>query len=83
MAAKKLVINGDMTHLVLMATKKFDQCRAEVQLQAGQHIIMPSSSEKLLGCTISQDLKWKVHISGSDQSMYKQLTSRIDGLCCA
>ena len=81
MAANKLVINGDKTHLVVMATKKFDQCRAEVQLQAGQHIILPSSSEKLLGCNISQDMKWKVHISGSDQSMYRHLTSRINGLC--
>ena len=81
MAANKLVINDDKTHLVVMATKKFAQKRQEVEIQAGQHTITPSDSEKLLGCIISQDLKWRHHITGSDQSMIKQLTSRINGLC--
>ena len=80
MAANKLVINDDQTHLVVMATKKFAQQREEVQIQAGQHVIKPSSSEKLLGCVISQDLKWKEHIMGSDQSMILQLTTRINKL---
>ena len=80
MAANKIVINDDKTHLVVMATKKFAQQREEVQIQAGHHVIKPSSSEKLLGCVISQDLKWKEHIMGSDQSMIKQLISRINGL---
>ena len=80
MSANKLVINDDKTHLVVMATKKFDQKRLEVRLQAGPFTITPSPTEKLLGCVISQDLKWKQHIIGSEQSMINQLTSRINGL---
>ena len=81
MAANKLVINDDKTHLVVMGRKKMDRKRQEVTLQAGQHIIKPSCTEKLLGGIISQDLKWKEHIIGSEQSMIRQLTSRINGLC--
>jgi hypothetical protein len=80
MSANKLVINDDKTHLVVMATKKFNQKRLDVRIQAGPFTIAPSPTEKLLGCVISQDLKWKQHILGSDQSMIKQLASRINGL---
>jgi hypothetical protein len=81
MAAKKLVINGDKTHLVVMGPKTCNIKRSEVNLQAGQHLIAPSSTEKLLGGHISQDLKWRQHILDSDQSLVRQLTSRINGLC--
>ena len=73
MAANKLVINDDKTHLVVMANKKFEQQRPEVQMQAGQHTGTPSCSEKLLGCEVSQDLKWKHHIMSSDQSLSSNL----------
>ena len=63
-----------------MGPKKMDRKREQVTLQAGQHTITNSTLEKLLGGIISQDLKWKEHISGSDQSMTRQLTSRINGL---
>ena len=81
MAANKLVINGDKTHLVVMGPKTCNIKRSEVNLQAGQHLIAPSSTEKLLGGHISQDLKWRQHILDSDQSLVRQLTSRINGLC--
>jgi hypothetical protein len=80
MAANKLVINGDKTHLVVMGTKHTAAHRADVKLEAGPHTILPSSSEKLLGGQISQDLKWKQHILEGEQSLVKQLTSRINGL---
>ena len=80
MAANKLVINGDKTHLVVMGTRHTAAKRADVRLEAGPHIIQPSPSEKLLGAHISQDLKWKQHILESDQSLVKQITSRINGL---
>ena len=80
MAANKLVINGDKTHLVVMGTRHTAAKRADVRLEAGPHIIQPSPSEKLLGAHISQDLKWKQHILESDQSLIKQITSRINGL---
>ena len=47
---------------------------------AGAHSIVPSKSEKLLGCIISEDLKWKENILGSDQSIIKQVTSIINRL---
>ena len=49
MAANKLVINGDKTHLVVMGTKKTAARRQEVSVQADGHIIQPSRTEKLLG----------------------------------
>ena len=81
MAANKLVINGDKTHLVVMGTSHTAAHRDDVKLEAGPHTILPSSTEKLLGGRISQDLKWKQHILEGDESLVKQLTSRINGLC--
>ena len=49
-------------------------------VQAGQHVIEPTRTEKLLGGNVSEDLKWREHILGSDQSLTKQLTSRVNGL---
>ena len=49
MAANKLVINGDKTHLVVMGSTAHTAKRQEVRLQAGDHTILPSSSEELLG----------------------------------
>ena len=80
MVSNKLVINDDKTHLLVLGTKSTKAKRDQVSLQAGVHTIQPSKTEKLLGCEISDDLKWKHHILGSEQSMVKQLTSRINGL---
>ena len=62
MAANKLVINGDKTHLIVMGTKATAARRDEVAIQAEEHVIRPTTCEKLLGGHISQDLKWRVHI---------------------
>ena len=80
MAANKLVINSDKTHLVVMGTKATAKHRGEVTVQAEQHIISPTRVEKLLGGQVCEDLKWREHILGSDQSLSKQLTSRVNGL---
>ena len=80
MAANRLVIYEEKTHLVVMGTKQTAANRNDVQLEAGPHTILPSSKEKLLGAQISQDLKWNQHIMGSGESLTKQLTSRINGL---
>ena len=81
MAANKLVINGDKTHLIVMGSKTSGDQRRQVSLSAGEHVVTPSQTEKLLGCQISEDLKWKQHILLSDQSLTKQLTSQVNGLC--
>ena len=75
MAANKLVINDDKTHLVVMGSKAVAARRKEVHVVAGQHLIKQSSTEKILGCQISEDLKWKEHILLGEQSLVKQLTS--------
>ena len=54
--------------------------RNMVSMQADNHTIMPSKQEKLLGCIVSDNLKWKQHILENEQSMVRQLTSRINGL---
>ena len=49
MAANKLVINADKTHLLVMGTKATAARRHEVTLQAGEHLIRPTKTERLLG----------------------------------
>ena len=58
MMANKLIINDDKTHLVVMGKQGQGGQRDRVALQAGAHSIQPVKSEKLLGCNISEDLKW-------------------------
>ena len=69
MAANKLVINSDKTHLVVMGTKASARHRAEVTVQAGQHIVRSTRTERLLGGQVCENLKWREHILGSDQSL--------------
>ena len=80
MAANKLVINGDKTHLVVMGTRKTAARRQEVTVLADGHTVGPSRVEKLLGGIICEDMKWKQHLIASDQSLIRQLTSRLNGL---
>ena len=48
MAANKLVINADKTHLLVMGTQAMSGARQQVQLSAGEHLIAPTPTEKLL-----------------------------------
>ena len=80
MAANNLVINAEKTHLLVMGTKKTAARRNEVSLQAGQHKILPTRTEKLLGANICEDLKWKEHLVNNEQSLVRQLTSCMNGL---
>ena len=79
MISNKLVINGDKTHLVVRRSKKMDMDmpRQAVSLQAGPHTILPSKTEKLLGCNINQNLKWQTQIQTGKKSLTKNLTSRL------
>ena len=80
MAANKLVINDNKTHLIVMGTKTTSARRGEVVFQAGDHIIRPTRTEKLLGASICEDLKFREHLVTSESSLVKQLTSRLNGL---
>ena len=57
-----------------------NRLRQEVSLQAGEHNITPTTTEKLLGCNIHQNLKWKEHLQTNKKSMINQLTSRVNAL---
>ena len=80
MESNKLVINGEKTHLVVMGSKKMTIPRQAVSMRAGGHTILPSDTEKLLGCNISQNLKWKIHIQTGEGSLIKNLTTKLNAL---
>ena len=80
MNSNKLVINPDKTHLMVMADKKDSVKRKLVTLQAGEHMILPTEKEKMLGGLLHQSLKWNTHIRDDKESLLNQLTSRLNGL---
>ena len=80
MAANKLVINADKTHLLVLGIRAMVEKRNLVSIQADEHNIRPSKQEKLLGCIVSDNLKWRHHILEHEQSLIRQLTSRVNGL---
>ena len=47
---------------------------------ANEHSIRHSNQEKLLGCIVSNKLKWRQHLLENEQLMVRQLTSRVNGL---
>ena len=63
-----------------MASKKNEAARQTVELRAGPFTILPSQTEKLLGCNINQNLKWQTHIQTGEGSLIRQLTSRLNAL---
>ena len=63
-----------------MGTQAMCEARQQVQLRAGEHIITPTSTEKLLGCNIHENMKWGEHIQNNEQSLIRQLTSRVNAL---
>ena len=80
MNANKLVINADKTHLMVMGKRNSEQKRKQVYMMAGEFLVKPSQTEKLLGGQLHQSLEWSYHIRGSKGSLLSQLTSRIAGL---
>lgn len=74
------MINADKIHLLVLGTNSMAEKRNMVTMQADNHTILPSKQEKLLGCIVSDNLKWREHILDNDQSMVRQLTSRVNAL---
>ena len=67
----KLVINPDKTHLLVMGPKSISARRNQVRIQAGQFIIVPTETEKLIGCHLHQSLQWNQHIRDNKHSITK------------
>ena len=74
------MINDDKTDLLVLGTKASKEKRVRLTMKAGIHTIKPSKQVKLLGCTVSENLKWRQHIIDSEMSMVRQLTRRVNGL---
>ena len=80
MAANGLVINNLKTHLLVFSKRSLNDSKMDVKIHAGNHIVTPSDTEKLLGIHISQTLKCQEHIQNNQKSLLKQLNTRINGL---
>ena len=57
-----------------------EQTRADVKIGAATEVIIPTPSQKLLGCWVHQDLHWAEYIRGSKDSLIRSLNSRVTAL---
>ena len=82
MAANKLFLNTDKTHLLIMTSEYHHNRNGNygIQLNTGSEMISPSDTERLLGAEVSNNFTWNAHITGTDKSMCKILTSKINAL---
>ena len=80
MSNNRLVINPDKTHMMVIGGKKVEPLRRQITMKAGNFVIKPSVTEKLLGGTVHQSLEWDQHLRDGKYSLVKQLTNRINGL---
>ena len=82
MKCHKLKLNGDKTHVMLLMSDAARRAQPDlsINLDTGLEIIPPSTSDKLLGGTIGQNLKFTDHIQNSEESMIKLLNKRLGAL---
>ena len=80
MNSNKLVINPEKTHLMVLGSRRMRQETRKVNVQVGNLSICPTDTEKLLGGQLHNSLQWNLHLSDSEYSLTRQLTSRINGL---
>ena len=82
MAANKLVLNSDKTHLLVMATPHQHKLHGDygLTLNTGAEVIEPIYSEKLLGAYITNDFKFNEHLKNNEKSAFNSLTSRVNAL---
>ena len=83
MVSNKLKLNDDKTHLMVMTTSQLRKRRDPnplVQLRTPSEVVIPSTSEKLLGAWIHQDMKWEEHLQDSGDSLIRSLSTRLGAL---
>ena len=83
MVSNKLKLNDDKTHLMVMTTSQKRKKRDPnplVQLQTPSKLISPSTSEKLLGATIHQNMKWDDHLQDDKERLIRSLSTRLGAL---
>ena len=81
MGNNRLKLNDDKTHLLIMTTKQRQRMmNLNIQINTTTELIKPRSSEKLLGIVIKDDLKWAEYIQNNENSLIKQLNTRLNAL---
>ena len=85
MNSNKLKLNGEKTHLMLLSTDRGWRTRLtedslSLVTSEQEPLVKTMKSEKLLGCVISQNLKWTEYILLDKSSLIKQLGKRINAL---
>ena len=82
MSTNKLVLNSEKTRLLVMTSARKHQIHQNfgITLDTGTEIIEPVSEERLLGGTVSSNLKWNCHIMDSKKSLINILTSKTNAL---
>ena len=81
LANNRLKLNDDKTQLLVMTTKqKRSLHRFDVEIDTGSEVIMPVRTTKLLGIEIQDDLKWSQYILLSNNSLVRQLNTRLSAL---
>ena len=86
LVSNRLKLNDDKTHLLLLTSSQTRKARRkagrslDVSIATPSATITPSSSEKLLGGWIHQDLKWSEHILDNQESLVRSLSTRLSAL---
>ena len=78
-----LKLNDDKTHLLVMDTGQSKVRYAAsrmVEIRTPSGTIRPSKAEKLLGCWVSEDLKWSEYLVDSEDNLLKSLNMRLGAL---
>ena len=71
MAANKLLLNAEKTHILILSSARQHRMNENVgiELNTGSSIIKPSTMERLLGVTVSNDFTWNAHILQMDNCL--------------
>ena len=83
MRNNRLKLNDDKTHLLVMDTGQSrvrNAANKMVAIRTPTETILPSSREKLLGCWVSDNLKWSEYIRDNDENLILALTRRLGAL---
>ena len=77
-----LVMNTDKTKLLVMDSKVKHRWHNNhgITLNTGSEVIMPEYCGKMLGGVISCDFSWNFHIKDDENSMFRQVITRVNAL---
>jgi len=77
----RLCVTGEKSKLMVIGTQKLKshKCPRKIQIIVNGQVIDESSSEKLLGVVVNNELTWKSHIHGdkNNEGLISQLSKRV------